>query len=449
MNEHQSPKYSYELREIVAKIPTNISQFLIGGIAALLLIALALSYFIQSPDLLVAEVTILPSNPSVKLVSKINGELMFYKPLKPSDTVEHAQILFYLKNPANPDDVLSLKSLLSDFNIEWATNDTFINALSKPMRLGEIQSSLSEFISKCYNYKIRIEHKVKSKEEAYLQQQLLNQEELINEKNKILQHKIELQKMRNQDFRNDSILCRKGAISKSEYSKSLRALTESGLEKNSINADIYRDMVYLNSLRKELDVLQIRSEEELLSIKIGMVNACQTMTSYIADWEDKYLIRSPIKGTVEYMEYLSNSQFVTMGNPLVSILPVDNDYTAFAKVQASGAGKIRPGQPVNIKLSAYPYQEFGIIQAKVNALASVPKENYYLIYMDLNQNIMTDQGIPLTFGKEMSGEAEIITNKRSLLSRVVDKILHSLDRKPNLENDKEKSEKSPNGHADI
>ena len=91
MNEHQSPKYSYELREIVAKIPTNISQFLIGGIAALLLIALALSYFIQSPDLLVAEVTILPSNPSVKLVSKINGELMFYKPLKPSDTEYHPQ----------------------------------------------------------------------------------------------------------------------------------------------------------------------------------------------------------------------------------------------------------------------------------------------------------------------------------------------------------------------
>ena len=90
---------------------------------------------------------------------------------------------------------------------------------------------------------------------------------------------------------------------------------------------------------------------------------------------------------------------------------------------SSGSGKVMVGQKVNIKLDNYPHLEFGILQGKITNMSLVPvstgEGNFYTAEVRLNQGLVTNYQRTLPFSQEMQGNAEIITDDRRLLMRMV------------------------------
>jgi hypothetical protein len=90
------------------------------------------------------------------------------------------------------------------------------------------------------------------------------------------------------------------------------------------------------------------------------------------------------------------------------------------------SGKVTEGQTVNIKLSGFPYLEYGMVQGIIRSKSKVSSDDAYMIEIELPQGLKTLYGRQLEFTQNMQGTAEIITNDRSLLEKMVSPFRHMI-----------------------
>ena len=86
--------------------------------------------------------------------------------------------------------------------------------------------------------------------------------------------------------------------------------------------------------------------------------------------------------------FWSENQTINSGDFVFTIIP-KNHSSYICKLQAPvlNSGKVKIGQDVNIKLSSYPDNEFGILTGKIKDISLVPNiEGLYLIDVELPKN---------------------------------------------------------------
>lgn len=99
---------------------------------------------------------------------------------------------------------------------------------------------------------------------------------------------------------------------------------------------------------------------------------------------------------------------------------------------SSGIGKVKEGQMVNIKLNGYPYMEYGILKAKINTISLVPdEEDLYTLEVRLTNGLNTTTGKTIEFKGELSGIAEVITEDKSIGSRIISPLRYIWEEKFN------------------
>jgi HlyD family secretion protein len=186
-----------------------------------------------------------------------------------------------------------------------------------------------------------------------------------------------------------------------------------------IETTIASDQIESAQLAESLAKLDIQYRKEKNSLLSELKTTYNELITSIENWEQTYLLVSPIAGTVTFNSFWTSNQFVTVGSRVLAIVP-DNRGLIIGKVRSpvSGAGKIKLNQLVNIKVDGYPYMEYGTLQGRVKSVSLIPDENSYAIDVELPQNLKTITGNCLSFGGELAGQAEIITDGRSLFARI-------------------------------
>lgn len=80
-------------------------------------------------------------------------------------------------------------------------------------------------------------------------------------------------------------------------------------------------------------------------------------------------LRAPISGTVQQLAVTTLGQVVTQGQPLLVIVPENQPMTVEALIPAADFGFIKAGQKVVIKLDAFPFDRYGVINGKVSRIS--------------------------------------------------------------------------------
>jgi HlyD family secretion protein len=91
-------------------------------------------------------------------------------------------------------------------------------------------------------------------------------------------------------------------------------------------------------------------------------------------------------------------------------------------IPLSGSGKVKVGQKVNIRLTNYPYMEFGMLQGVIKSISLVPIDNTYIAEVEFPKGLTTNYGRQLELSQEMQGSAEIITADLRLIERIINPI---------------------------
>jgi hemolysin D len=81
-------------------------------------------------------------------------------------------------------------------------------------------------------------------------------------------------------------------------------------------------------------------------------------------------LTAPIDGKVQQLAVHTQGGVVTPAQVLMVIVPQGADVQAEVSIANLDVGFVQPGQPVTIKLEAYPYTRFGTLQAQLQHLAA-------------------------------------------------------------------------------
>ena len=129
---------------------------------------------------------------------------------------------------------------------------------------------------------------------------------------------------------------------------------------------------------------------------------------------------SPVDGKITLTTFWNENQVVKAGEILATVIPDDKRMIIIrADIPATGVGRVRTGQEVNIKLSGFPYMEFGMIKGRISSLSLVPANDVYIAEIELTNGMRSTYNIDLNFVSEMTGIADIITENSRLIYRFI------------------------------
>lgn len=152
-----------------------------------------------------------------------------------------------------------------------------------------------------------------------------------------------------------------------------------------------------------------------------LMNAIGQLTIAISEWEDKYLLISPVAGKLSFMQLWKENQNVTAGETMFVTVPEGNSFpVGKALLPMQGAGKVHIGQRAIVRLEGFSEQEFGFLEGKVVSISPVPDENgKFVVEVELINGLNTNYGKELPVMNVMTGTADIVTKEQSLLERLV------------------------------
>jgi len=135
---------------------------------------------------------------------------------------------------------------------------------------------------------------------------------------------------------------------------------------------------------------------------------------------------APVAGTVQQLAVHTIGGVVEPAKPLMIVVP-NGGLTVEAKVLNRDAGFVRPGQPVAVKLQAFPFTTYGTIPGRILTISrdAVPDKDigpYFLARIALEKSsIDTEKGkVPLGAGLATTNDISI--GRRSILAYLVQPI---------------------------
>ena len=415
---------SEETRDFFERIPDSMNTRLVL-ISALVFIGLLIaSVVIKSPDIVVAETRISGKIPPQVLKSKGYGKLIMIIDSLPQKCVAGSYIAC-LQNSAEAKDVFLLKKVLQSFNpLEDYTRFPNYRHLS----IGELspayynlEKSLqvyqeSESANNDYLFKIET-----------LNAQIIDDSMSLKYYQELYNNDRQLFLIKEKEYLTDSILYCSGAIleeqmnlSRIDYLKSRRDLIS---EKRTIETYEHN----LKECRREVQHLFYLYGNAKRSARDELLDAYNTLTTMIAQWENQYVFKADRDGIVEYANLISDNSFISAGDPVFTLAGDNNEYYGVALLPPVGAGMITNGQKVIIKIAAYPYEEYGYLQGVVSDISmNFTNEGGYYVYISLPNGLKSSTGHNFSAVKAMIGRAEIITTDKRLFEKIfrhINKIL--------------------------
>jgi HlyD family secretion protein len=140
-------------------------------------------------------------------------------------------------------------------------------------------------------------------------------------------------------------------------------------------------------------------------------------------------IEAPIGGVI-ISEVPRPGAFLVSGDLVTRIAPAG--MVVEAMVPNSRIAGLRVGQPVRIKLDAYDYQKYGVMNGQVAYMSpdallierpGIEPRSVYRVLVELHPDSLEDPRRPMELG--MTGTAEIVTDHDRILALAIRRILHS------------------------
>ena len=93
-----------------------------------------------------------------------------------------------------------------------------------------------------------------------------------------------------------------------------------------------------------------------------------------------------------------------------------------------GAGKVHEGDQVNIQFDNFPHLEYGMVKGFVSNISEVSDDDFYAVEVVMPNGLLSYYDIQIPFSQNMQGNAEILTDKKRLLTRVLNPIRSAISK---------------------
>jgi multidrug resistance efflux pump len=420
--------HNEEVREIMKEIPGSIIRW---GLAIIFMIFVSIiigSYYFQFKEIVSAPLVITTSNPPAPIISKASGRITHWF-VSDGQKVEGGDNIALIKNSTNIEDfyraeniVLQLDSLKIKDNLDKAV-------LPEKLELGELQDVYNQLYNNRNNYKGYIESNFLPQKIELLRQQMVKQEQhyqLTLHQQKMMEEELEITR---KGLKRYESMLNKGGVSEVQIEEARGRVIQSERAYTSFIATVKTTEINIISQNRSLLELQEQHYKEVEQFEQNISDNIRALKNQFKNWRENYLLSSPINGTVTLTTFWSENHVVNAGERLATIVPTDSSVIICrAIVPSSGIGKVEIGQQVNIKLTGYPYMEYGMLNGEVSAVSLVPEKEGYVVEIRLNEGMKSSYSEQLKLVQEMDGTAEIIADEMRMIYRFINPLKTLIDK---------------------
>ncbi len=211
-----------------------------------------------------------------------------------------------------------------------------------------------------------------------------------------------------------------------------RAIT--ALDPSNASVTVASERIKQEQARGEATIAALNKEKQtLLQQRLELQNQLNRARKELQQVEANLresIIRSPIEGTLLQLNLRNQGQVVQPSEAVAYIAPLNAPLLIKTKVPAQDIDKVKPGQKVQMQVSACPYPDFGTLKGTVRTVApdALPSANTGGVAAPQGYEV-TIQPQTMVLGETrqcrlqsgMEGRADIISREETVLKFVLRK----------------------------
>jgi multidrug efflux pump subunit AcrA (membrane-fusion protein) len=410
--------HSEEMQDIITAVPSWLVRWGITLFFGMVVLIVALSAFIKYPDLIGASLKIDSPNSPKPIVAKIGGKLTKLL-VSENSQINAGQTMAYLESTADHQKVLKLLDDLNQLQRQFLKNDHLNKGFILPgdlNDLGELQTAYQTFYQEYLAYISSIRNGLLANKISFLEKDLFDisrrSEQLVSQK-KIEERDLALAE---QEFTMHKKLADEKVETRAEFGqqeskylakRSPLIATENAIIDNENNR---------NEKYKEISEVNNQIAEE----KQKFFQALNSLISAGQDWKSKYVLTASQSGRVSFAGIVQENQVVTPNQEIFYVLPGNQNFFGEMEISQNNMGKVKLGQKVLIKLKGYPYEEYGILNGKIDYISDIPfRDSVFMSKVSFTVSNRSDLKKPIHLKQGMLANAEIVTQNATILQRII------------------------------
>jgi multidrug resistance efflux pump len=412
-----------EILQFIGRPPSLFLRFGITAVAVVVALLLALSYFIKYPDIVVAKVVLTTENPPIHVLAKTGGRVSEIL-IKNNETVKTGQLLAVMENTANWHDVLLLDKNLSEKGPpEEKSGQALSINLPTQLNVGVLQNNYSTLCQNLKDYRYFLERNGVLQKINFLTEQITSLKALND--NLLTQKATQTKEfeLAEKDLSRQKQLHTEGVISDAEFEKFNTQYFQQRRQIEASDAATINNAMQIQQHQSQISDLSQSKNDNQNTKELTVLEDIRRLKSAIDEWKQTYILTAPIAGKITLSKIWSNQQNIATGEEFLTIVPTEsqNQVVCKAILPIAQSGKVKTGLNTTIRLDAFPYQQYGILRGSVGNIALVPQKEDYQLDIKLNTDLTTSYGKTLNFRQEMQGFANIITEDRRVVERILDR----------------------------
>lgn len=416
---------SEDVQEILGTPPSWMVRWGTVLVFAVLALLAALGWWFRYPESVTAPLTITTLQPPVPVFAPRAGYIGRLV-VADGDSVSENAILAVMANQANLEDMVRLEEALQQ--IQSFDEDALASFKPDPaLKLGELQSDYLAFVQSFQEVSANKSSKFDRRARSRLNDQLDEIDRSIQALGRELTNAVLAKDLAEKQFKllQDSY---SGKMPQ-EYDALQQAKNDMVAKEKEVNrltaaiADKRREKASIN-----LDKLELQQGSSSGSITRSqtLLQSLNDLQANLGQWKRQHLLLAPASGIVTYYQSLFTERTpVKEGAKVMAILPFqvgEIELIGQMRLPVAKSGQVQYGQRVLIKLTGFPFQEFGIVEGVVEAKALLSADGEYSVRIALPDGLKTSFGKELPFRQEMLANGEIIIQDKRLLQRLLEKL---------------------------
>ncbi len=179
----------------------------------------------------------------------------------------------------------------------------------------------------------------------------------------------------------------------------------------------------------QIDALPVQRKEKLARL-LGDLSDTETRLAELESAEG-YVLLTPVAGTIAALQ-VSVGTSINSTTPAIALVPDGSGVEAQLLVPSRSAGLLKAGQEVRVRVDAYPFQRFGVVDGRIDRISTSTfapgellapikyQEPMFRAVVTLSTNNIRAYGEDRPISPGMTLNADVIIERVSFLDRILD-----------------------------
>lgn len=218
-------------------------------------------------------------------------------------------------------------------------------------------------------------------------------------------------------------LVARGSAPRIELVQLERGIKEKQTELNGVRQAIPRANAAIAEAQARISEMKsttIAQAQNDLTAKMIEMNAVKETLGALTDRKDRTEIRSPVNGKIKDFKINTVGGVVKPGDPIVEIVPMDEQLLVEAKIKPSDIARLRPNMPAMVKITAYDFTIYGglkgeVVDISADTIKNEKGESFYRVKVRTFENSLRRKGEELPIIPGMIATVDIQTGKKTVM----------------------------------